>query len=199
MNVYDFDETIYDGESSIQFILFFIKKDPSILRHMPTVLKAFRLYQNGSLSVEDFVGRYSNILTDFCSRNKIDMNAAVCEFWDKHIKKVKPFYRKQQRDDDVIITASPSFMMEDIAQRIGINHLICTDFDLRTGEIRAACFRERKVGMFFDRFPDAVIDNFYTDSMNDKFLFPYSKKVFIVKKDEILPYYTDEVGSALQK
>ena len=31
MNVYDFDGTIYDGDSSIDFYLFCIKRKPSIL------------------------------------------------------------------------------------------------------------------------------------------------------------------------
>ena len=39
MNVYDFDETIYDGESSIEFILAYLKKDPTIVRFLPSIAK----------------------------------------------------------------------------------------------------------------------------------------------------------------
>lgn len=197
MNVYDFDGTIYDGESSIEFIFFFIRKDPGILRHLPIVLKACNLYRKGLLSVESFTGDYRHILSDFCMNNKIDMNAAVNEFWDKHYKKINSFYPLQQKDDDVIITASPSFMMDEVARRLGVRNLICTDLDLKTGEIRKACFRERKVPMFFDVYPGASIDNFYTDSMNDEFLFPYSKNVFLVKNGKVTQYFSDAVGSKL--
>ena len=34
-------------------------------------------------------------------------------------------------------------------------------------------------------FPDSEIDDFYTDSVNDEFLFPLAKRVFLVKKHEI--------------
>ena len=37
MNVYDFDETIYDGESSVEFIAAYLKKDPSVIRFFPSV------------------------------------------------------------------------------------------------------------------------------------------------------------------
>ena len=41
MNVYDFDNTIYDGESTFDLFLFYLKKKPSLIRLMPTVVSAF--------------------------------------------------------------------------------------------------------------------------------------------------------------
>ena len=35
MNVYDFDKTIYDGDSTIDFYLFSIKKDFTLIRYFP--------------------------------------------------------------------------------------------------------------------------------------------------------------------
>lgn len=198
MNVYDFDETIYDGESSVEFILHFVKSDPSIIKYFPKVLKVFYLYEKELMTIDDFSGKYGNMLSDYCKSCKIDISSLVNGFWDKRMHKIKPFYKQIQQPDDVIITASPSFMMEEICRRIGVKHLLSTDFDFANGVVKRACFREEKVPIFFEAFPDAVIDNFYTDSMNDKFLFPYSKRVFIVKKDKITEYKGDEVGSKLK-
>lgn len=185
MNVFDFDETIYDGESSIEFILYYLRHDLRIIKFLPTVFKVFMLYKKGKVSFEDFTHKYADELRQYFENNNVDLMSLVNSFWDKHMDQIKPFYKEIQKDDDVVITASPSFMMEEICRRIGIKHLIATDFDIKTGEVRTACFREGKIDCFKSVYPEGVIDDFYTDSMNDQFLFPMAKRVFMVKKDKI--------------
>ena len=185
MNVYDFDETIYDGESSIEFLFCYLREDPSVVRFLPSVAKLMFRYNRGKATFEDFTRDYAPALRDYFARNDVDLMKLVSGFWDKRMHKIKPFYHEQQRPDDVIITASPYFMMNDICARLGVRHLIATDFDIETGEIRTPCFRERKVDLFRAAFPGQEIDDFYTDSVNDSFLFPLAKRVFMVKGDKI--------------
>lgn len=185
MNVYDFDGTIYDGESSVEFILEYMKHDIKILKYVPLLAKAIIKYQKGQITFDDFLNNYASKVTEFFSENNVDVMPLVEGFWDKHEKQIKPFYAHVHRDDDVIITASPEFMMRDICGRIGVKHLIATDFDIKTGEVKKACFREGKIPCFKEAFPNGVIDDFYTDSMNDEFLFPLAKRVFMVKKHKI--------------
>ena len=45
MNVYDFDRTIYDGDSTIDFYLYSIKKHPVILRCLPRQLISIIKYK----------------------------------------------------------------------------------------------------------------------------------------------------------
>ena len=45
MNVYDFDNTIYDGESMFHLFLFYIKKYPRFLKHFKDVLKLVKIYK----------------------------------------------------------------------------------------------------------------------------------------------------------
>ena len=45
MNVYDFDNTIYDGESSLALFWFYIKKMPHLVKYYPKVLKAMYNYK----------------------------------------------------------------------------------------------------------------------------------------------------------
>ena len=35
MNVYDFDETIYDGDASFDFWKFSVKRQPTLIRYLP--------------------------------------------------------------------------------------------------------------------------------------------------------------------
>lgn len=185
MNVFDFDETIYDGESSVEFILYYLRHDLKIIKFLPTVFKVFFQYNKGKITFDDFTHKYAGELKNYFEKNNVDLSGLVDSFWNKRMHKIKPFYKEIQRDDDVIITASPYFMMEEICKRIGVKNLIATDFDIKTGEVKTACFREGKIDCFRSVYPDGEIDDFYTDSLNDEFLFPLAKRVFMVKKDKI--------------
>lgn len=185
MNAYDFDETIYDGESSVQFILMYLKNDPKILSFLPAVGKVMYKYNRGQISFDDFTAKYGVQLKQYFHDNDVDLMSLVNKFWDKHEKNIKPFYKRLQREDDLIITASPEFMMREICDRLEIRNLVATHMDIRTGDIKRACFREGKIDCLREDFPDAVIDDFYTDSMNDSFLFPFAKRVFMVKGNKI--------------
>ena len=46
-----------------------------------------------------------------------DAQALVEEFWDTHEKNIFPWYPgKQQREDDILISASPEFLLEPICR-----------------------------------------------------------------------------------
>lgn len=185
MNAYDFDETVYSGECSIEFFLYCIRLDPSLVKFIPGVMKGFLLYKKEKITLNQMLDDYGKKIEDYLSANSVSFEAAVIKFWDRHIKKIKPFYLKQKKPDDIIITASPDFLMREVCRRLEIENLICTSFDLKTGKIISPCFREAKKDRFLEKFPDGKIDKFYTDSMNDKFLMPFSDEVYIVKGSKI--------------
>ena len=64
MNVFDFDNTIYDGESVIDFFLYYCKKDKSLLKYIPAVTKAMIKYKKGSITVEEAISKYGKTVTD---------------------------------------------------------------------------------------------------------------------------------------
>ena len=47
MNVYDFDKTIYDGDSTLDFYFFSLRKNPMLLRFLPIQLMGFIKYMFG--------------------------------------------------------------------------------------------------------------------------------------------------------
>lgn len=181
MNVYDFDETVYAGECSIEFFIFYFRKDPFLVKYLPSVLKAFALYKQEKISLDDFLNQYGKPVEEYIASHTLEFENAVSRFWDKNIKKIKPFYLENQKDDDVIITASPDFLVGEVCSRLGIKNLISTHIDLKSGKIEKPCFREAKIARFRETFPNGVIDDFFTDSMNDKFLMPFASRVFLVK------------------
>lgn len=185
MNAYDFDETIYAGECSVEFFMYCFRLDPSLIKFLPGVIKGFILYKKEKVTLEQLLNDYGRVMEEYLSTHSLGMEEAVTKFWDKHIKKIKPFYLGQKKEDDVIITASPEFLMREACERLGIKNLICTKMDVKTGKIEKPCFREAKIDCFLEHFPEGEIDEFYTDSMNDKFLMPFAQKVFLVKGSKI--------------
>ncbi|MBQ7638957.1 MAG: haloacid dehalogenase-like hydrolase [Clostridia bacterium] len=185
MNVYDFDNTIYDGESVLHFFFYYVKKSPYLIKYVPRVLYAFLKYKLGKMSVEYALEKYAMFLEDYFSSIE-DFDADVVEFWDKHEKNIKPFYKKLQREDDVIVTASPEVSMKEICRRLGVKNCVGSILDPETGKITRLCMRSQKVPAFLEAFPNAHIDNFYTDSpKNDAPLIKMAEHAFIVKGNKI--------------
>ena len=58
MNIYDFDNTIYDGESFFDFFLEYVKVNPAIARFLPKVMFAFLKYKLGKVTVEQMMTDY---------------------------------------------------------------------------------------------------------------------------------------------
>ena len=62
MNVFDFDNTIYDGESTLDLFFFYIVRKPRLIKYMPAVLKAFAQYKKGDISLTEVIERYVPIV-----------------------------------------------------------------------------------------------------------------------------------------
>lgn len=183
MNVYDFDNTIYDGESVIDFYLFALKKCPRLISVLPKLIQMLIRYKACRVSVEELLSVAEKYVAKALVR--IDFEELVSEFWNKNQNKIKDFYLKQKAADDVVLSASWSFLIEEMCQRLGVKTVIASEIDMKTGKISQLCFREKKVQLFKDMFPDTIIENFYTDSMNDAPMFPLAERVYLVKGNKI--------------
>lgn len=181
MNVYDFDGTIYNGDSSIDFFKFVIKKQPRVLKQLPEIIKAFFQYLFGIIDKKDFKGHYFSFL------KYIDGTRYVHLFWEKHQVRINKWYLEQQRDNDVIISASPEFLLAPVCKKIGVKYLIASDVDIGTGTFKSSnCKGEEKVTRFKNQFPDEVIEEFYTDSKSDRPLAHLAEKAFVVRHGKIM-------------
>lgn len=181
MNVYDFDETIYDGDSSIDFYLFCIKKNPSILfRSIINQLSGTTLYSFKRITKEKYKEKYFSFLK-FVSIN----NELLNEFWSANNKKMKDWYLNQKAPCDVIISASPEFLLRPICNRLGVS-LIASKVDPSTGRFAGKnCHGQEKVKRFTELYPNETIDEFYTDSKSDYPFAALAKKAYLVKKSSI--------------
>ncbi len=184
MNVFDFDNTIYDGETFVDLFKMMLGRDASVLRHIPRMVRGVAEYKTGKMRLDEGLARYSRYVEEYLAKLP-DMKGIVMEFWDNNIHKIKPFYEDVRQDDDLVISASPEMVIREICRRIGIKHFIASEIDPVTGRIINMCFRENKVKAFREAYPDTTIECLYTDSMHDKPLMDISNHVFMVKGNKI--------------
>ena len=98
--------------------------------------------------------------------------------------KIKPFYFRLREADDIIVTANFDFLIKDLMETLNIKSYVCSKTD-GMGRVDELCFGKNKVKMFRELYPDAVIDNFYTDSVNDTPLMEISEHAFLVTGNKI--------------
>lgn len=181
MNVYDFDNTIYKGDSTFDFYIFSLKRHKKILLLVPSLFAGFLkfyLFKKGTKT--DFKEnmykflKYCNIETD------------LIDFWKSHKTNIKSFYLKQQKEDDIIISASPKFLLSPICEELNIKYLIASEVNEKNGKYSGInCHGKEKVRRFYECFRKQNIDEFYSDSYSDTPLAEISKKAFIVKDNII--------------
>ena len=183
MNVYDFDKTIYNGDSTAQFYFFCLKRHKKIILLVPSLICAYVRYyilkKGNKTQFKETMYRFLK----YCNAKK-----DVEDFWNKNIINIKSFYKNQQKPDDVIISASPEFLLKPLEKRVGFT-VIASDVDEKSGKYTGInCYYDEKVKRFYKEFPNGVIDEFYSDHYSDEPLAKISKKAYIVDKNRIIDW-----------
>lgn len=182
MNVYDFDDTIYKGDSSKDFIIYAALHHPYIMvKELPSMLYGGVMYGLGKMPKKEMKERFFHFVTGIK-----DIETEVSKFWDKNENKIKKWYFEVKEEEDVIISASPTFLLKEICQRLNIKSLMATDLDTKTGKILGEnCKGKEKVVRFYENFPNGTINKFYSDSRTDQYLAEEAEESFFVKGNEI--------------
>lgn len=185
MNVYDFDDTIYDGDSTFNFYKFCLRRKPWLILGLWRVFVPFVLYLLGKGSKTEFKEKiYESFIP------KIDLESYLEKFWDKNMSKIKKFYLDTQKDDDIIISASPYFLLKPCIDKLGIKYLYASKVDAKTGKYDGInCHGEEKVRRFEKAgFSKSDVDEFYSDSLSDTPLAEISKKALMVQGEKLIPW-----------
>ena len=184
MNVYDFDKTIYDGDSTLDFYFFSLKKSPMLIRFLPIQIIGFIKYMFGMYSKLQFKEKFYSFL-----KGIKDVDSMVELFWNENQDKIKDWYLKSKEESDVIISASPEFLLNNICRRIGIKHLIASEVNKNTGICEGEnCYGEEKVLRFKKYFEKGEIKKFYSDSLSDAPISLMASERYIVTGNNILPW-----------
>ena len=181
VNAYDFDHTIYRGDASFDFIIFSLLRHPALLRYLPLHAWAIFLYVIGKKNRKQIKQVAFSFLKDIN-----DIDDELQHFWVKHEHKVEEWYLKQKKSSDIVISASPEFLLQPIVSKLGIETLIGTKMNKTTGVITGEnCRAEEKVSRLTKAKLNVEILNAYSDSMSDLPLLNLAKNAYIVRKSVV--------------
>ena len=181
MNVFDFDKTIYNGDSTTHFCIFIACRHPRVILDFIAALPlavGYKIGRNTKTQMKERLYRaFSRIF---------DIECEVELFWDKHFDRIEAWYLEIKKPDDVVISASPEFLLEIPIKKLGIGTLIASRVDMKTGKYTGLnCWGEEKPKRFAEHFGEgweSLSDNFYSDSYSDTPMAKIAKKAYIIKK-----------------
>lgn len=184
MNTYDFDKTIYINDSSADFYVWCFRRHPgAFLKTLPCSGVKALLYACGKIETRELKQQLFSFL-----RNIDDIERETELFWDEKIGGVGQWYLERQKPDDLIISASPEFLLRPVARRLGFA-LMATPMDEKTGEITGPnCHDHEKVRRFYEAHPQGHTEEFYSDSLSDSPMARIADKAFLVNRGELSPW-----------
>ncbi|MCD7722935.1 MAG: haloacid dehalogenase-like hydrolase [Clostridiales bacterium] len=188
IDIYDFDKTIVPFDSGSLFAVWCLVHYPWAALCLPFIAGAAFLMAFKIINLNQFK---KNI---FCFVRFIPLKKAVCRFWNKYEKKVNPWFKSRKREC-VIISASPDFLLCEIAKRLGVKNLICTRHNPKTGAIIGEnCRGAEKVKRFHAEFPGRAVEDVYSDSLrHDKSIFSLAcGSCYLVKDRKVLKFDFDK-------
>ena len=187
MNVFDFDNTIYRGESTVDFFRFCLRKHPSLIRYLPSIFWNLLRYKYGSMTAERIIAKSEDVLRAFLAQMP-NLDALVVEFWNRNEHKIKENFRAMIQEEDLILSGCAEILLREICGRLGVQRFLGTRVNLESGKIEFLCYNENKVKIFLEHYPTETIDHFYSDSLHDQPMVRLAKTAFFVRGDKIIPW-----------
>ena len=180
LDVYDFDGTIYSGDSTIDFYLYCLKHNIFLIRFLPVQILYLIKYKMKLVEKLKFKEKFFSFL-----KGIKDIDKEVELFWDKNEKKIRYELIKNSENTKYIISASPKFLLQNISKKIGDFKLITSKVDKKTGNfIGKNCYGEEKVKRLKEEIGESFeIEKFYSDSISDEYLARLSKESYWVNRE----------------
>ena len=117
MKVFDFDNTLYRGESAADLFFFMIKRNRKLKKHLPVILINLVKYKL-CLVDKDKLESAINGLMKAIIRSREELLAVTADFWRENSHKLNPGILRYMAPEDAVITASPRFLIEGIRDRL---------------------------------------------------------------------------------
>ncbi len=189
VDIYDFDKTMIPFDSGSLFWLYCILHYPWILVCLPYQLLGIVLYAFNVYDLTKLKGPFFSFV------RMIPKKKAVSKFWDRHEKEVFDWVKRENRERySVMISASPDFLIDEIAKRIDIDDHISTRHDKHGKVIGKNCHDMEKVKLFRERYPDAKVINVFSDSIkNDKYIFSLAEHCYNTVNGKKIPFDFDSM------
>ena len=183
MDIYDFDGTLYRGDSTADFTLWCLRRYPQCALTLPRTALAAAGMGLGAFDKTRFKGALYRFLPAVP-----DIEREVYLFWAEHEGRIGG--PCEAKPGDLVISASPEFLLRDVCERRGLQ-LIGSQVDPHTGRVLGPnCSGREKITRLHAAFPDAQIERFYSDSFRDQPLADLAEQAFMVNipKNRLRPW-----------
>ncbi len=162
IDVYDFDGTIYDGDSTLDFVLFCLRRHPAIALSLPALsLSAAKLAMK-KIGLTEFKSALFSLMA-----KRFSLTEEAKLFWqdEKTKKKLGAWFYDRPRDLPIVIaSASPEFELRYAADILGVKNLIGTRCDDATGQlIGKNCKGAEKIFRIREAMGEYTVRAMYTD------------------------------------
>lgn len=161
-DLYDFDGTVFNGESGSEFMLFCYKRHPKLFLNVPR--QAWCFFKRFVLKK----GTFDDFKQEaYCWLKSIDADKEAELFWDKNAHRMNEWFKPEESDVPVVIcSASPLFQVKPICERLGVHLIIATDMDKKTGRLNFInCKGENKLKYIEKYAPEYEFRDVYTDNI----------------------------------
>ena len=182
MDVYDFDGTLYMGDSTVDFLRHCIRRHPRAALTLPlTGIAAIACFGMHVIDKTKFKGVLYRLL-----KYIPDIDAEVTRFWRNNEGKIGGSCHP--KPGDVVISASPEFLLRGVCEKRGFV-LIVSQVDPITGRtLGPNCSNDEKVARFRTVYPTAEIDRFYSDSHDDDPIAGIASQAYFVRNGGLIPW-----------
>ncbi len=133
IDVYDFDGTIYDGDSTFDFVRFCLRRHPGTALSLPVLALAAARLALRKIGLTEF----KSVLFG-CMSRRFSLTEEARLFWqdEKTRAKLGAWFDSRPRDLPIVIaSASPEFELRYAADILGVGTLIGTRCDDKTGQL----------------------------------------------------------------
>lgn len=181
INLYDFDKTIYDGDSSTDFFFYSLMKYPHIVVLLPKILVCgigCLLHIINKTKMKEAIFSFVSFIPD--------IDEHIDSFWKDHRCYLKKFYMDKKHDKDIIISASPEFLLMPLKEELGVLDLMASRVDKKTGKFKGLnCHGEEKVRRLNEKYKTYEVMESYSDNKCDAPILRLAKKQYIVKGEKL--------------
>lgn len=185
IDVYDFDGTIYDGDSTVDFVRFSLSRHPGMILGLPRVALAALRLAAGRSNLTQFK---SVLFSEMSRRFSLENEARA--FWESERTRSRlgAWFEHTPRDLPIVIaSASPEFELTHAAKILGVPTLIGTQCDMKTGELTGKnCKGAQKIARIREVFGEFEVRAMYTDDAKaDGPLLEIAQEKYIVTHGQV--------------
>ena len=184
MNIYDFDGTIYNGDTCRDIVKYGLRKHPFITYRALKKAKKLNVdYERGLVTFEKVKEEMLSFIFQINNYPKF-----INSFVKSHMKNIKPFYKSRKTANDVIVSASYELWISIFARNLGIKYVIATRTDFEGHILGRNCKGIEKVNRIRQIFPNAPIACCYSDSASDIPMLEMASTAYVVEGNKLTPY-----------